>query len=421
MKNAYSKGLPAWLVNTLAYGFIVLIQFDHVQLMGLVSPSDVFLVLLFFLLLGAFALSKSIPLPKVIFWLMLLVLLATLGALLSPMPWKSTREAISLTGMLVSFIITYWLLRVDDRWIRRMINAFIVAGTIISVAAWIQWLAYRSGKVIWMPVIYGHQQLSGVAFLGDRMFRATAFYFDPNFLAFYLLTPLIFSWHRFIESKNNIVKRLVSGFAVWVILGAFILTFSRGQFLALLTTVGVGSWFSRRKWRNILVIAFLLTISVVVILSADLGDVVTSALHFNPEAITARLTAWKWGWLELMKRPWLGVGMGVPIFNPDRKIGNLMEEHNAYLQVARGTGFVGLLIFFGLLRRPVINALRGLRYTNDTVTAAYRYAFIALLAGAFTINALLIKPFWIILAIQYVLMAEDGKIMGSATKGSDGA
>jgi len=406
MQNASSKVSYCWIVSALAYGFIVLTQFDHFQVMGVVSPSDIFLVLLFLALIGTLALTKSMPVPKSFIWLSLLVVLGFGGALASSTPSISIRKAASLIGMALSFLVTYWLLRIDEQWFRRMVSAFIVAGCVISIAAWIQWLTYHtSGTVLWQPEIYGWQQLHGVAFLGDRLLRVTAFYFDPNFVAFYLLPPLVFSFFRFIEPQKNFFRKFLLGVILCVIAGAFVLTFSRGQFLALLVTVSIGLLLSAKRWRNALVVFLLITISAFFIAAFDWMPVIASVRNFNPLAIIARLTVWKYGWLELMNNPWLGVGLGVPVFNPEKPVGNpMMEEHNTYLQVARGTGIIGLAVFLSLLVRPAVNTLRHWRFRRTPLSSAYRYAFIALVVGAFSINVFLIKHFWIILAAQYALM-----------------
>jgi len=278
----------------------------------------------------------------------------------------------------------------------------------ISIAAWIQWLAYyTNGIVIWQPKIYGWQQLHGVAFLGEQLLRVTAFYFDPNFLAFYLLLPLIFSYFRFTEPHRGLSKRLLIGVILCVIAGAFILTVSRGQFLALLIVMSIGLLLSAKRWRNLLVVLLLITISAFIIAISNLVPVIASVRNYNPEAIMARLTAWKYGWLELMNNPWLGVGLGVPVFNPEVPIGDpMMEEHNTYLQVARGTGIFGLVVFLSLLVRLIVQTLLYLRSRKDFILSAYSYTFIALVVGAISINALLIKHFWIILAAQYALMTK---------------
>jgi len=394
VSNSFSiRFISIWLFLM----FIATTSLDHIELIIGFSVSDIFLILLLFVLIGQSSISGHIRLPNFLLGFSILLSLATVSSSFSPIPLGSIRRVVSLAGMFLSFWITYSLLRRDRRLLRLISEAFIFSGCLLSLTVWIQYIAFNQTHLLWEPKIYGYQQLSGTFLEGTKFFRATGIYFDPNFLAFYLLPSLIFSFYKTLSFELHKIRH----FLIFVfILSAFIMTFSRGQFLSLFVIICVTVLLGRRTPKKQLILS-LASIMIITAAIFFLVSVVSFIKNFNPGAVLMRLSAWKWGFVEVMRNPLLGVGLGLPVYNLD--FGIRMEEHNTFLQILRGVGIFGFFIFIYLISKTLIFTLKDISQNKDRNTLPFYYAYLGLFIGAFSINALFLKHFWIILAVLYTL------------------
>jgi len=213
--------------------------------------------------------------------------------------------------------------------------------------------------------------------------------------------PLLFIWMRGMQDKA----------LHWMILALVVLSYlsalsswSRGGLLSLIAMTLLLLWYSRRKFIAIPV-AVLGMLAVAIVFSGKWLGRMESILTFQEDASAqSRIGMWRIGWESTIKRPVTGSGFDAwPILSASK--GGIMDWHSAYIELLAEHGFVGLVIWGGLIAGTLLSLgflARSGRRTKQPWVASYagmlQASLVAYLAGALTLGiAYWELPFWLII------------------------
>lgn len=228
------------------------------------------------------------------------------------------------------------------------ICVFIIAVAVLAV------LRYHG--VVELGALNALEQFQGVDEAGDLEFitrlQASGIFSDPNDFSLVLVTSLLILTHLLFEQKR-VLMHLVCLAPVPLLLYAFMLTQSRGGFLAL--TAGCGTYiFTRWSRRRALAIA----LGVMPVLLVIVGGRQTN-IDLSDEDDTAygRIALWRDGYEYFKSAPVFGIG-----FNQYAEESGLVA-HNSYVHTFAELGFFGGTFFTGVLFVPFV-ALRKMGKDN---------------------------------------------------------
>jgi O-antigen ligase/polysaccharide polymerase Wzy-like membrane protein len=247
---------------------------------------------------------------------------------------------------------------------------------------------------------------------------------DPNRYAQILVVLLPLGWFLMRDQRRFPGKSAALAFS-GLILGAVLLTYSRGAFLGLVVMVGLMVMLRFVKLYQVLIAAIVLIVSLHLVAPGyanrmltlrGLPGLFTGASEFEPDRVQrGRATEMLAAWHVFLDHPLLGVGPGqfTPLYSISymsdyyalRRIREQRRAHSLYLELAAETGAVGFLLFGAIL----IATLRRL----GRIRRRYRdqHPELANLAGAFVIaitvyltTALFLqlsfqRYFWLLLAL----------------------
>jgi len=154
---------------------------------------------------------------------------------------------------------------------------------------------------------------------------------------------MLFVWDR----TSHIGVKTVMFFAMGVVVGALLLTFSRGAFLGFIL-VNIVYLFSRRSTKTLLLAAVLTPVALVMMPGAVV-DRVTFGFDGGAEAVSNGRVDEIWMPVipELFRSPIWGNGLGAIMWSAPMQAGvlpNVAHPHNAYLEIILDLGFVGLFV-----------------------------------------------------------------------------
>jgi putative inorganic carbon (HCO3(-)) transporter len=255
--------------------------------------------------------------------------------------------------------------------------------------------------------------------------RATGTIGDPNELAAVLLVGLALGAGFAVGRRHAPLARLAAVIAIPLCLAGVFESLSRGGLVALGALMIAGTIFAGR-WR--------IGITVLVVTIATGGFIYFTQLAPLParervssaKGGTGRTDLWTVGWRMVQAHPLNGVGVGnFPtsaaqytlrpgtiertdlIFNEQPFV-----THNTYLQILAETGFVGLLLFLGVIAGCMRLALRAARLWarrgDRTMEALARAMFLGLcgmLVADFFISVMYSKLLWVLISLGPALYA----------------
>lgn len=239
-------------------------------------------------------------------------------------------------------------------------------------------------------------------------FRPGAVVGDPNYfsvsavlcipIALCLMKPLRKAWQR----------AFLLG-SIFLITVAMVLAASRGGFLGLVAATLLLLYRSRKRWRNLALVAALAP----VILFLPLAPIqrLVHPNYSDREAQDARLVAWRAGLRMLSAHPLAGVGLGnfkaSMIAYRDRDDTIVSIAHNTYLEVAAETGIPALLLFLVLigvscasLERSRRRAIRLRGELLSQMALGMEAGVLGFAVSIFFLSAEYQKLFWLILLLS---------------------
>jgi len=319
---------------------------------------------------------------------------------------RSARAGFSILAMCgISFLIVN-LIR-DERRIRRVIYALLLAGILVSLSSILQAVVfYATGRILF----YGqlpYEELGGVVVI-----RPIGFYWDPNYLGLFLIVPFLMGWGMWSELSRFWRIGLL------VILVALLLTLSRGVLLPLGAFTGAYTLARLfRAWRRGRVRVYSLLFAIAAILGLSLmaiGIVIRGGVTTQSTITRAMVTQ---NALELIsERPWFGWGpgklvgiqweLGLLERAQELAAGRPFEEdltqqvtHNVLLQMLLWIGMLGTVciisggVYVWRLYR------RALRISRPLWLQAIALSLFGYLLTALFLDGLLAKQVWVALSL----------------------
>jgi len=281
-------------------------------------------------------------------------------------PMISIKELpLFLTGPLLYFIITNNIN--NGQQINRILNVILIIGGLFGVYGILQYqgidFSFWTGNI-------GRQNVFGL-------------FGNVNYFAEYLIIPLTIAVSLFFASEDR-TRKLLLLIGILAMGGSLILTFTRGSYLGLGTSLifmfflfifSGGKTFIKdnKKLFIIIFLAIILIISLFVIpnplnkpgtIISKIKDriSVTQLTRSNP--IKRRIATWKFTALMIKDHPLLGSGIGTYKYNTLKYQAEFFEQgenrslyphgfadkaHNEYLQLWAEMGIIGLGIFIWLM------------------------------------------------------------------------
>lgn len=266
--------------------------------------------------------------------------------------------------------------------------------------------------------------------------RIQAFSMEPLYLANYLLMPILlffayfFAKNKFKENENGskffqILEKLFSN--SWFILAGlalllvvFVLTVSRGGYVALAAGLGVFMIFYAKKvftWRNLIIVAILALVGLVAIFAISqgqsraldefighilikdfaTGDSIQGRLHLTLVALQA------FDWHRI-----LGVGIGnygpyyafYPAVMPKE---GWAIVNNQYIETLAETGIIGFSAFLVLILTILVRSVKAFLHATDSFLKAtilgLLAAFVGVLVQYTTFSTLYIIHIWVLIGL----------------------
>jgi len=270
--------------------------------------------------------------------------------------------------------------------------------------------------------LYGFYQYADPRILSDTFavgktisVRIFSTFDNPNFFSEFLLLSLCATLALLGEYwKRNRMAIALIALAGAVQLAAFLLTYTRGSWLALATGLFIGVLVFRPRW-SLPLLGALIVVALVPGVSSRLLSV------FSGDSSTMfRLGLWKAAGAAITQKPLFGGGLGdfLQIYHrtilqhPELYQGVLQfEPHNSYLQITAETGIIGGLLFICSVASLVWAGLRLSKRLKTDRRRSFQNA--ALLAGivGIILNALTSDSFQHPHAIVYFFVL-GGLIVG---------
>jgi O-antigen ligase len=274
-------------------------------------------------------------------------------------------------------------------------------------------------SVLWSIGKYGHVEMlpwtKNLYYLHDGLefnhfiLRPTGTFNSPNSLMFLLAisAPLILG--RFMSCEGRRTK-ILNMIMFIVVMGASILTFSRGGWLGL--SVGClfllyGSMKPLRRRTIIIMCSAALFLFAIMLSFPSVRHRVLSYTDLSDKSISNRVIIWQDSFRMLLDYPILGVGAGPiePIFRQyisDQGINHYHDTHSTWLNLLVEHGMLGFAVFLGI----IFISFKGTVFSKRknpfhlSTSAAILAALVTGIFDHFFWLTYFIMIFWVILAIQ---------------------
>ncbi len=340
--------------------------------------------------------------------------------------------ATQIVDFLVEGLILYLLIiNVVRDWptLRKVIWTVLLAGVFMGSLTIFQEATHTTQSDYW-----GLAQRGGVFGIGQNgstkiiRTRAAGPVGEQNRYAQIMLVLIPLAVFRFRNEPSRILRVAALGSAV-VIIGAIVLTFSRGAFVSLvaLLLLMLGLHYIKRSY---VFAAFVLGSIVVVAGEPDyltrlsslgrVGAIFNMSENARPDTDISALRRFAGNLASLevwMDYPVLGVGPGLyaryyatPAVN---RLGLVLQErnfpsHNLYLEMAAETGIIGLTCFMAIIVQLVIRLWRkrkqlaGKDSEASDLATAFFLSIIAYLVSGIFLHLAYPRYFWLLIALATV-------------------
>lgn len=293
-----------------------------------------------------------------------LVLLFCLTGLLSiPLAIDPSEAWLQFSGTFIRCIVIFVVMVNALRTERRLRWLLFLA---ITVSCWLSLGAlndYRLGLL----TVEGYR----VGGVGQGIFG------NSNDMAFYLVTimPIAVS---LIFSSRGILRKILLGVSVGLMMGAVVVTYSRGAFLGAVVALGFLAW--KLGGNNRLNVVVLSLVLLLLLLIAAPGNYLTRLLSiFIPSLDPVGSSGARQGELVrslhvALRHPLLGIGMGN--YAKEMSYSGLVT-HNSYTQVAAEMGATALIIYTMFVVTP-LKKLGQIARETFTTRAKSKYYYLAI-------------------------------------------
>jgi hypothetical protein len=337
---------------------------------------------------GRFRLSRVPPLLR---WIVALLLVVNLASMIDIVSGSAAVRFLFITVYLAIFAL--WLTAFVDRPSRARL--VVVTWLVIAVVS-----AVIASLALHVP-IPGRQFINGSVDNGER---ASGLFKDPNVFGPFLIPIALILLEQHIAPKVPRLLRLRAA-TTWLWLLALTLgvlfSASRAAWAnfaiavsAMLLASSMRRRGSRRALRALMAILLVGGITLVILSASGSVHFLEQRAHtqsYDTQRFAAQSYGWKLGWTHPV-----GVGPGQFEFHSP------VASHSTFVRVFAEQGFVGLLLWIGLLLATLLLALRNAVLGRDTYgigSAALLGAWCGLIFNSTVVDTLHWRHLWVVLAL----------------------
>lgn len=363
-------------------------------------------------------------------------------AVFTIMCWLVSRERKlfplnGVTGAMVLFIIwsslsTYFALAPEHStplYVRTLKTMILVLG-VITVAN----TPARIQATIWALVLsVGYYGIRGGGFVlltagSAKVFGPEESMIEDNNLLGLALVALLPLWNYLRITSSAKVTRLACAGAMAVTTIAILGTYSRGALIALMVLFLL--WAIRSRWAVVLLLVGAIgAVSAPAILPSVMPAAWVERMSSVKDAksdtsFTGRIASWKTSFAIAEKRPLTGGGFAstevqdvVDRFAPPDGLRTGLAAHSIYFQVLGDHGFVGFLLYFGMIGAALFNTVRvpilamgrsDLYWAND-LARMLQLSIFGFLVGGAALSAAYYDLYLIVFGLSAVLVDYVGR------------
>lgn len=199
---------------------------------------------------------------------------------------------------------------------------------------------------------------------------------NPNDLGIHLATMFPLALALFLASRN-VFGKLLYGICTVLILGASVVTFSRGNFIGLVAAGALMSWKFARRRRIVVIVSTAAAATMFVATTPPsywlrIASIFDASLDaFGSASMRGELLVQSF-WVTL-RHPLIGVGIG----NFTLMSARSLVSHNSYTQIGAELGMFALLIYAMLMTAPIRRLRQIERETLKAKKEQSRFYFLA--------------------------------------------
>ncbi len=321
-------------------------------------------------------LKRQFVLPRTMtgFFLLLFALNVTLSFFAAAEISWFARKLIFLLNFLPLFVLVSVKLDNADR-LRKFVKVLLFSGVLSAVFGLLLFAAQffvdaDRVMVFWRKFIapfflgqtfaemVGTYSSAYVNIGGENFLRAVGLFPDPHIFSFYaeILLPLVLAM-SFVRVKR---QRYLWLAAALILLLSVAATFTRGAYLAVLTTGFLGAVLLLKNSfqpRKLSVFFASTAILIVVLISTPIGSRLLSTFDFTDGSVASRVQIWQQTVEIIREKPLLGTGLGNYSlnFDPLADYRTPYYAHNLYLDIAAETGLISLVLWLLFIGGALFN------------------------------------------------------------------
>lgn len=249
--------------------------------------------------------------------------------------------------------------------------------------------------------------------------RAVGLAGGANTAARYFIYGLVLFLYLLEHASTKNIYKVFLIIGILICITGVIFTGSRSGIILLFIVFGYHVIKSFNFKLNSIIISIILILSVFAYFQFVEGTMLTpnailNSLIKGTDTVGIRYDLLETGWKMFLDQPISGVGIGMfenyfSFYGPPALKNRPFTPHNTYIQVLSETGFIGLLLFLGLILVSIISKIENVKREknlkqNNTYLAineTWLIILILLLIGALTKTDLVDKFFWFLLGVQY--------------------
>lgn len=257
---------------------------------------------------------------------------------------------------------------------------------------------------------------------GEKIWRASGTFDDPNVTATYLLIGIVFSFAYLILNKTTIKQKLFIIPGILITSGGLILTFSRTGWLAAFVGIIIVVFFQKDKRKMFTVLFLIILFVVVVSIFTPYGEFIFARFLsvfdiMKDPSIRTRIFMGISGIWMFLNYPILGVGYrGFPkLYDyfqhplmPQSAL-YIKESHTLWITLLAELGIIGLLIVLFWFKEIIVTIFKSIKFSSDPLVQSVLKGtfaiFIALNVSLLFYGNLFphFNEFWILLGIVYAI------------------
>ncbi len=223
-----------------------------------------------------------------------------------------------------------------------------------------------------------HPEWVDGSFANEITRRAEGTFKNPNIYAVFLIVILVFTLVHMLSEKHPMGRLFY--FSVFALnFTAFLLTFTRGAWLAFIIAALILILLSSKKAPKLLLIPLLLIPLALAFIPASFINRLLSAFNLSDSSISSRLSIWRSSVKMFSENIFTGVGIGTESFAEEflkysEDTVTAVHSHNLFLEIGCEAGIFALILFIYLLIVRLRHLITYSRYIKSTSLTALTFS-----------------------------------------------